>query len=361
MDASLTNQNIGIAAPDTVGVPLKWRVGQAIVIAFIVATALYFNFIAAPYALKAEKAGSVTPFDQLGFFLLVALTWLTTPVVGVIATSTLREALRRRWMLGMFAFTLIVLALSSAFTRFQPGEEIKMLRDFGMGFIITMTVGMTIVLGAGLVPPEIERRTLYTILAKPIRRFEYILGKFLGLALTLGLNLLVISSVYLTAYSIFHIRQIGFASAVQGDGQAARPSLLFDLANLGNALLLHFGQLVLLATLALLLSLIVSQITAILFCVTTYFGGQMSSYWQTLGSGARTGDADTPGLSKPVQGMMTVFYYVLPRLDRFDVREKLVTDMVVSVAYVWRALNFATVYIAVLLVITILVFSEQEF
>jgi ABC-type transport system involved in multi-copper enzyme maturation permease subunit len=282
-------------------------------------------------------------------------------VVGIIAIATLREALRRRWILGMLGLTVTVLAFSSAFTRLQPGEELKMLRDFGIGFIIIMTVGMTIILGAGLVPPEIERRTIYTILAKPIRRLEYLLGKFLGLAFALGLNLLLIGSVFLVAYSVFFVQSAGVTLALQGDASASRPSLLFDLANLTNALLLHYGQLVLLSAMALLLSLIVTPITTIMFCVTAYFGGQMSSYWGTLGSGARTGDANTPGLSKPMQGLMSAIYYVLPRLDRFDVREKLVNDSPVTFAYLWRALDFATVYVAVLLAIAILIFSDREF
>jgi Cu-processing system permease protein len=342
-------------------VPLSWRIGQGVFIALIVLAALYFNAKALPHAVRVEKAGAATISDQIGFLLLIALTWVTTPATAVIALATLREALRRRWMVGVFLLTVAMLMLSASLTRFQPGEEEKFLRDFGMSFITIMTVGMVIILGAGLVPPEIERRTILTILSKPVSRAEYILGKFLGLSVTIGILMLAIGLTFLAVYASYRIGSSGYNAAMQGDASGYRQPLPFDLTNISIALLLHYGQLVLLATLALVMSLFISQITTILFCVTAFFGGQMSSYWQTLGSGARTGDEMTPGLSKPMQGVMNVLYYVLPRFDRFDVREKLVTDSAVSLAYTWRALDFAVIYIAVLLVVSVLIFSDREF
>ena len=113
------------------------------------------------------------------------------------------------------------------------------------------------------------------------------------------------------------------------------------------------------AALALLLSLVVSHITAIIGCFMVYFGGQMSSYWQNLGERGEEGAA--PALSGPMQGLVKVVYYMLPRLDRFDVREKLVTDAAIGFGYVWRAWGSGLVYSAILLVIAAIIFSDREF
>lgn len=343
---------------DRVEVPKRWRVGQIIVTALILLLAAYYN--TRGYKSPVPETGladKVTLFDQIGFVLLIAMTWITTPAAGVIATTTFQEAIRRRWMSAMLVFALVMLSLSTFFTWMQPGEEEKFLRDFGMGFIVIITMLMAIFLGVALVPPEIERRTIFTILSKPVDRLEFLIGKFLGLALTLFINLFFLSLMFLLSYAIFKIRREGFAGAMEIVPQT-HPGLAFDLLNLARALLLQYGQLLIMAGLALMLSLIVSNITAIVFCFVVYFGGQGASFLEHLG-GEHAGDER--GLSGPVLGLVKSLTFILPRLDRFDVRERLVNDMPVAFNYIWKAYGSGLIYIAVLLTIAYLIFSDREF
>lgn len=345
---------------DRIHISPRWRAGQAIVSVLILLLAAYYNtkgWQGPP--IETNMAASRTAFDQIGFVLLLVLTWLTTPAAGVIAATTFQEAIRRRWMTALLAFALVMLCLSSFFTWMQPGEEEKFLRDFGMGFIIIITMLMSIFLGVALVPPEIERRTIFTILSKPVDRLEFIIGKFLGLAITLFSNLLLMSVMFLLSYAIFKVRREGWAGA-NAVIENVHPGIAFDVANMARALVLQYGQLLIMAALALTLSLVVSNITAIVFCFVAYFGGQGSSFLEHLGGehGAEHGER---GLSGPVVGIIKVLNFLLPRLDRFDVRERLVNDMPVAFNYIWKAMGSGLIYIAVLLTISYLVFSDREF
>ena len=134
----------------------------------------------------------------------------------------------------------------------------------------------------------------------------------------------------------------------------------WTLGNLANALILHYGQLVVMAAMALTLSLFVSSITAIVFCFLAYFGGQMSSYWQNLGGRAGAEGGET-GISRGMQGLVNVVYYALPRLDRFDVHTQLAGDTPIAFNTVWKAWGSGLVYSAILLTIAVLVFSDREF
>ena len=346
---------------ERIAVPASWRMGQLIVIGLILLLAVYYNLKGWQGPPDESGPATRTLFDQIGFIILIGLVWLTTPTAGVIAMTTFQEAVRRRWMSALLAFALVMLGLSTFFTWMQPGEEEKFLRDFGTGFIIIITLLMAIFLGDALVPPEIERRTIFTILSKPINRLEFLIGKFLGLCLTLFINLFFMGLMFLLSYVLFKVRKEGWAGAMAVNVDTSHMGLAFDIANLARALLLNYGQLMIMAALALTMSLVVSHITAIVFCFIAYFGGQTSSYWEHLsGSGANEAHP-AEHLQGPMQGIVKALYFMLPRLDRFDVRERLVTDLPIAFNYMWKAFGSGLIYVALLLTIAYLIFSDREF
>jgi ABC-type transport system involved in multi-copper enzyme maturation permease subunit len=344
---------------ERIEVPAKWRIGQLIVIALIALLGVYY-FAAGWRTPGGNPADNINPIDAVGFIILAGLTWLTTPTAATVAMTTFHEAVRRRWMTALLGFAVALLVLSTVFQWMQAGEEEKFLRDFGIGFIIIMTMLMAIFLGVSLVPPEIERRTIFTILSKPVKREEFLIGKFMGLCLTLLINLAVMALAFLLSYALFKIRRAdgGLTEALAGGN--GQPGLMFTLVSLGKALALHYGQLVIMSAVAITLSLIVSGITAIVFCFLVYFGGQMSSYWEHLEEHA-SGEQGAGGISGPVQGMIKMVYFVLPRLDKFEVRERLVNDMPIHFNYMWKAFGSGLIYVAVLLLIAYLIWSDREF
>lgn len=341
-------------------VPAKWRAAQIFVLVLIAALAFRYYSVSTQ---QAQGPTRINPSDYIGFFVLAGVTWFTTPTAGTIAMSTLQEALRRRWVIGFLAFSMVVIGFSSSLTFVQLGEEQRFLQDFGTGFIIGMTILIAIFLGVSLVPPEIERRTIFTILSKPVNRLEFLIGKFLGLCLTLLFCLALLGAFFLLVYMVFSVRNGGPSVWTQGTAANEAATLGFQLTNIFQALVLNYGQLCVLAALSMVLSLIVTPITAITFCFLAFFGGQMSTYWAHLGGEAHEGHGgeEERGLGKAMQGVVKMVYYALPRMDHYDVRQKLVTDEAVSFLFVSKAWSAGLLYIAVLLVIGYLVFSDREF
>lgn len=351
-------------------VPAAWRFKQAMALGLVALLALWYGMGGwrSPGP-QANSADSLSPFDFVGFALVGLLIWLTTPTAWVIAATTFQEAIRRRWMTALLGFAVVMLAVSTFFTWMQPGEEQKFLRDYGIGFTVIMTLIAAIFLGVAMIPPEVERRTIFTILSKPVTRGEFLIGKYLGLMATLVLNLAVMSTIFLLAYSVFVINREGglfsggLAKALVADQAGiSRQGLVFDISNLARALWLHLGTLSIMAALAMMLSQFLTGISAIISCFLVYFLGQSASYWERLAGGS--GDASAvaqPALSPALTAVVSGVYAVLPRLDRFDVRERLVNDLPVGLNYMVKAGASGAIYTAVLLCISYFVFADREF
>src|SRR5579871_1794142 len=111
--------------------------------------------------------------------------------VGVIATNTLTEAIRQKVWIFLVIIGLVLIALAIFFSQYSfadQQEQIKFIKDTSLGVISVISTLIAIVGTAQLLPNEVENRTIYTILAKPVRRFEFLLGKFCGSLLLLALS-----------------------------------------------------------------------------------------------------------------------------------------------------------------------------
>jgi ABC-type transport system involved in multi-copper enzyme maturation permease subunit len=106
----------------------------------------------------------------------------------LVATNTFREAVRDRILYNLIAFALLLVAAAPLFGQISIGLERIVLINLGLTAITLFGVVIAILVGIGLVSKEIDRRTLYTVLARPVQRWEFILGKYLGLAGTLVIN-----------------------------------------------------------------------------------------------------------------------------------------------------------------------------
>lgn len=367
-------------ADEQVVIPAAWRTKQFIAIGLILLVAAWFAV--SGYRSPAGDSGSAdhfSPFDLIGFFSLAAMAWFTTPVTWTIAKTTFHEAIRRRWVTALLGFAVVMLGISTFFTWMQLGSQQKFLRDYGLGFTVIMTLIAAIFLGVALIPPEIERRTVFTILSKPVTRLEFLLGKYLGLLFTLAMNLAVMSFIFLLSYAIFVVSKDGEKAFSGGNALAHIPEairlaaqpdntgaslkgLWFDLGNLSKALFLQFGGLMIMAALAIMLSQFLSGIVAIIVSFVVYFLGQSASYWEHLagGNGAAS-TAARPLLGPVLQTIVNTVYFLLPRLDRFDVRERIVNDIPVGMNYILKAGSSGCVYVAVLLTIAYFAWSDREF
>jgi ABC-type transport system involved in multi-copper enzyme maturation permease subunit len=113
-----------------------------------------------------------------------------------IAVNGFRESVRDKVMYSLVAFAVLLIAASYIIAELTAGQDVKITKDLGLSAIAIFGLFMAIFIGIGLVSKEVERRSIYALLAKPIRRFDIVIGKYLGLVLTLLVNVAV-----MTAYS----------------------------------------------------------------------------------------------------------------------------------------------------------------
>src|SRR5256884_7213507 len=123
-----------------------------------------------------------------------ATTGVTWRRVAAIARNAFREAVRDRVLYNLVVFVLLLIAAAIFLGEISAGQEAKVIVDLGLSATLLFGVFIAIFVGVGLVYKEIERRTLYAILSKPVGRGEFLSGKYLGLCLTLLVNLLVMGA-----------------------------------------------------------------------------------------------------------------------------------------------------------------------
>src|SRR5436309_10269808 len=114
--------------------------------------------------------------------------------VGAIARNAFREAVRDRVLYNLVVFALLLITGAIFLGELSAGEDTKIIVDLGLSAMLLFGVFIAIFVGVGLVYKEIERRTLYAILSKPIGRGQFLLGKYLGLCLTLFVNVVVMGA-----------------------------------------------------------------------------------------------------------------------------------------------------------------------
>ena len=122
--------------------------------------------------------------------------------IAVIALNTFRETLRDKILYNLVFFGLLLIGSSILLSTLTMGEQAKIIQDLGLASINLFGVLIAIFVGIGLVSKEIEKRTIYSIIAKPIPRYQFLLGKYFGLTLTLFVNMsIMVVGFFLTLLS----------------------------------------------------------------------------------------------------------------------------------------------------------------
>jgi len=249
--------------------------------------------------------------------------------VSAIALNTFREAIRQRVLYLLLVFGVAMISFAQILTFMTVGSEEKIIKDFGLASIDVFGVLTSVFIGIGLVSREIERRTVYTILAKPIHRFEFILGKYAGLALTLLVNTTVMTLWFFLVLLI------------KG---------MFD-ARLGVAVLLLLFQFLLITALAVMFSCLSTPILSSVMTLALYVIGHL--LWSL--------DLLSARLSTETGRMLCrVVYYLLPNLGNFDIKGEVVHGMAVAPGRLLWAAVYLMLYGSAVLWTACAVFDRKE-
>src|SRR6266581_1991997 len=110
-----------------------------------------------------------------------------------IAVNVFRESVRDKVLYNLVAFAILIMGASYLLGQVTAGQDVKIIKDLGLAATSIFGLFIAIFIGIGLVSKEVERRSIYGLLAKPIERYQVVLGKYVGLLLTLAVNLSVMA------------------------------------------------------------------------------------------------------------------------------------------------------------------------
>jgi ABC-type transport system involved in multi-copper enzyme maturation permease subunit len=253
--------------------------------------------------------------------------------VQTVAANTFREAVRDRVLYNLVFFALLMIGAAILVGQISIGIERDVIVSLGLTAISVIGTLIALFLGVALVSKEMDKRTLYALLAKPVKRWEFLLGKFFGLVMTLTVNTAAMAAgLYVALWSVQH---------------AWRPSDIYILA----AVYLILLKLALIVALALLFSCFTTPFLAILFTGGIYAAGLFAGDLRTV-----HGVELDPGALRLMRGLS----YVLPNFENFNVMAAVVHGRGVPSAIVWQATLYAILYIAIVLAGAAAVFSRRN-
>ena len=254
--------------------------------------------------------------------------------IQTIALHTFKESVREKVLYNLIVFALLLIGAAILFARISLGIERIMLVNLGLASIALFGLLMAIFIGIGLVSKEIERRTLYNILSKPVRRYEFVVGKYLGLLLTLIVNTAIMAVGFYAA--LYYVeRRLGHA----------------DWAPL-QAIYFILLQLAIVIGLALLFSCISSPALAAFFTFCFYIAGNFLGDIRGLGS--QSGNMIFEKLA-------AVVYYALPNFSNFQVISQSAHGRMIPSYLLVSGSLYALLYVTVLISASALIFEEREF
>src|SRR5690348_7305185 len=114
----------------------------------------------------------------------------------LIAVHVFRDSVRDKVLYGIVAFAILLMASSFLIGQLTAGQDVKIIKDLGLAAMSLFGLFIAIFIGIGLVAREIERRSIYAVLSKPVQRYQFIIGKYLGLVGTLVVNLAIMAIAY---------------------------------------------------------------------------------------------------------------------------------------------------------------------
>lgn len=254
--------------------------------------------------------------------------------IGAIARNAFREAVRDRVLYNLVLFVLILTGASIFIGELSGGQERKVIVDLGLSAMLLFGVFIAIFVGVGLVYKEIERRTIYAVFSKPVGRGEFLVGKYLGLCLTLLVNVLVMG--------------VGVSLALLYVSKGWDPLI----PTIWPAVLLIYMELMLLTAIALLFSSFSSPALSALLTFMVFIIGHFSADLKSLAVSLGSSSART---------LFTALYYLLPNLANYSFITPAAHGRAPSAGFVFATGLYALVYIAVILAAATLVFSRRNF
>jgi ABC-type transport system involved in multi-copper enzyme maturation permease subunit len=249
----------------------------------------------------------------------------------LVASNTFKETVRNKVLYNILLVAAVVLLLAMSFGDLSVMSRVQVMSDFGLATMSLTGLLLAVFIGVGVLGAEIADKTVYGVLCKPVDRFQFIIGKFLGLFVTLGINFILIALVFIAAITVMTTRA----------PQAAIFSAVF---------LLMVEMSVIIAA-AIMWSCFTTPTLAAIFTLSFYVAGHLNDLI-TLSADVQT----NPFL----KAVLVALHYILPNLEYFNIRTQVVFGLPIADGHVMFAALYGLLYTAVLLLISSILFERKD-
>ena len=264
--------------------------------------------------------------------------------VSWVAVNVFKESVRDRVPYNLAIFAILLIASSYLLGQLTAGQDVKIIKDLGLAAIAVFGLFIAIFIGIGLVSKEVERRSIYSLLSKPISRPQFIVGKYAGLVLTLAVNVAVMTAaLYLVLGYLTYTERPEVRAA--WDAPGVDPRML-------RAILLIFMELMLVTAVALFFSTFSTPLLSAALTFGLYIVGHFN--------------ADLKNFDRVVESRAAVWlargvYHLVPDFSAFDVKTEVVHGIPVPAGYLAATGAYGLAYIAALVVVAVVVFARKDF
>lgn len=246
---------------------------------------------------------------------------------------TIREAIRQKLAVNLLVFALALVIGSFTVSQLTFGEQYRIIADIGLSAMEVFGTLIAAFLGAGLVARDVERRTVYPIIAKPVSRAEYVVGRYLGLIATTTLNLLVMAAVF-AAVLAYYTKGLEFVRNTPLTAVLASMAVRFAMV---GAIATAFSCFT---------TVTLSAIFTLSLVVVGLLSSDLVRYWAQQGALARA--------------LGRAAFVLVPNLESLNLKEAMVYKDTIPAAQVLIALGYGALYAAAMLAFAVAIFAKRD-
>ena len=260
-----------------------------------------------------------------------------------VAVITFKEGIRNRAVYGISLFALIMMAVNLLISDMIMQEVGKVSVDIALSSISFLGLLLVLFVGINLLAKDLDKRTIYMVLARPISRGEYIVGKFLGMVLLIVASMCILSLFAVASIFLVKMRYSGYFP------RFSWPMIFLSISFTTISLILLSALSFLFASFA------STSFISLILTIAAYIIGHSMSDVKALVEASQ--DNISPVTVKVVQAA----YYIFPNLSLFDIKTQAAHDLAIPMSYIFLAVSYGLAYTCIVIIIASLIFRKREF
>jgi len=264
--------------------------------------------------------------------------------IGLVAISVFRESVRDKILYSLVIFAVLMISTSYLIGQLTAGQDVKIIKDLGLASISIFGLLIAVFMGIGLVWKEMEKRSIYALLSKPIRRGEFVVGKYVGLVLTLFINLGLMTVAF---YAVLAYMDLTTSADIRASWAAPATDI-----QMLRAVALIMVELMLVTAIALFFSTFSTPFLSAMLTIGLWVIGHFNDDLRNVGGYVKSSVAASIGKA---------LYYVLPNFAAFDAKAQVVHAQAVPASYLVLTGVYGLVYVAFVLLGAVTIFSRRDF